>query len=343
MQNSKVQYYIYAVLALIIAGLLFWVNLKDKELNKLRDQNYSLEQKTLKDGTVRSSSSYASKEDIEKIIKESGINISDLKKDLDDLNSEIKGVQRVVALSNGSIVKNTGSTSTSPGKEPDGTVVKPPMVECNGTQVSCPNPYGHFTNKQNLKLVEDFNGKKVDIGDVSFSAWREKPWDYQIYPRQYKLTTVVATDENGKISSYNKMIVSSNGVDTDVPIAQSSFKEQFPSSSFRFNPRLYMGVDAGVSVYSLKGILPSNIGQVTPNLQLALFSYGRTKLDVEWIFLGLGVGFDGINKNFSLLLSPLAYNVGKPIPFVENLFFGPSVSLDADGNIGVLLGARVGL
>jgi len=74
-----------------------------------------------------------------------------------------------------------------------------------------------------------------------------------------------------------------------------------------------------------------------------LFSYGRTKVNPDWSFVGVGVGFESRNNNAALVLSPVNYNIGKSLPIVRNIYVGPTVGLDTSGKFSVLGGVRVGL
>lgn len=343
--STKTKIITALVIACIVGLLLFWIQKQNTELAKLKAQNSSLvQQKSLQDGTVRSMSSYASKSDIERLIKESGLDLNVIEKDLKTLGSDLKGIQVVIASSKGFKGTNIGSSTVVPGKNDDGTVVAVPIVECkSGEKITCPDEFGYLTNRQVYVLQEPFGENNVPIGSVGFQAWKPKPWDAEIYPREYQVSTVVSIDENGKSNYHNKITITSNKKTTTIPIQNSQFVETYPSSKFRFNPRLYFGLDAGLMAANFGGQVPDEFGEVTPNLQLALFSIGKTKIDTTWTFIGIGAGFETQNTSVALMLSPVNYNIGKPIPLIENLFLGPTLSLDPKGNFGVLLGLRVGL
>lgn len=337
--NKKIKYGIIAAIVLAIGGLLFWIQQQNEELAKLRAENNSLVgQKELADKTVRSMSSYASKEDIERLIKDSGLNYKLIKSDLKSLDSDIKGVQLLVASSGGYKGDNISSTGSTPVDTPL------PTVECpDGNVVECPDKFGYLSNRQELKLKEPFEDSDLPLGVVGFSAAKENPWDVEIYPRKYNLTTVAAVNEDGKSIYYNKFTVESNGQTVTIPIDSANFVEEYPSSKFHFNPRLYMSLDAGVMAAKLNGSSVDSFGEISPNLQVFLLSHGRTKLDTNWTFLGVGAGYEPLNESVNFMLSPVNYNIGKPIPLIENLFLGPSLSIDVKGQIGVYLGLRVGL
>ena len=43
------------------------------------------------------------------------------------------------------------------------------------------------------------------------------------------------------------------------------------------------------------------------------------------------------------MVSPMLYNIGDNIPLIDNLFLGPSLFWSFGDDVGILIGARVGL
>jgi hypothetical protein len=69
-------------------------------------------------------------------------------------------------------------------------------------------------------------------------------------------------------------------------------------------------------------------------------SYGKTNVDMDWQFLTVGLGSDG--DDFYGFLEPVSWNIGKPLPLVDNLFVGPAVSYDfSDSSIGGGINFRI--
>lgn len=291
-----------------------------------------VQMKTLQDQTVRAQAKYATRDDMEKIIKASGIDMKSLQKDIDALDAKIVGVVTTSVSSSGYRGSNLVSTSTESNPETVNT-----KLQCeDGKQLECPNSE-YLKNKQNLSINENFGSTAIPVGEVGFSAWKEKPWDLAVKPRKYNHTTVLSTNEDGRHFVHNKLIVEVDGKRYALPITNSEFTEVFPEKKFRFTPRVYMSVDGGVVME------PEPSADVAPNLQLSLFSYGKTKMDVDWTFLGVGVGYETQNESVNLMVSPVNYNVGQNLPLIDNLHLGPSISYDFEKNVGIFFGARVGL
>lgn len=287
-----------------------------------KQQSSLIEMQILKDGTVRSSSQYVTKKELEDTADKLHLSLSEISKDLKKNNAELVGINSFSSMSPGVKLTNQASTSASP---------KPEAEESSKSANE-----NYFKNKQTLSLNEKLNDSTlVPLGNVSFSSWRQNPWDVNIIPRQYTVDTVLGQDDNGRHVVYNKFKIITEGKEHVVPIQQSSFKEVFPTSKFRFSPNLYLSLDAGVIVNPLIRF------ELQPNLLLSLFSHGQTKYKPDFNFLSFGIGYEAMSKDISLILSPINYNIGNHLPLVDNIFIGPSVSVDTTGQFAILLGMRV--
>src|SRR3990167_1701729 len=295
--------------------------------------------KQLRDDIVRAQAQQLSKKDLEDFAKKSNIDLEPIREDLSKLDAHIKGISSILVSTPGFAGTNIPSTSTVSRR--DGGVDRPAVIPCpNGGTVECPNPdpFGYQTNSQVLVLNEQFDGKtKLPFGDVQFNAWRQNPWELNIYPRRYSVTTVLGEDDEGRHYTYHKFTITSNGTTVPVKITDAKFVEEKPESKFRFNPRLYMSVDLGTHVH------PAPLAEVLPNLQVSLFSYGKTKLGPSWTFAGVGLGYASQSNELGVVVSPVNYNVAQHLPLVENLHVGPSVMVNTSGGFAILGGLRVGL
>ena len=328
---------IVVILILLVSALAFVIKQQRDTIAKLQYAEQSMVQmRQLQDEIARSQSTYATRKDVEQVIKESGVDLKPIKDDLDKLGAKIQAGHQILVVTQGQAGSNIGSTSQTTRPDVPGST---DVVCPDGNTIQCPNPdqFGYFAKTQHLKLDEPFGTKKVPIGQTSFSAWREKPWDYVILPRKYKVTNVISTNSEGRHFVHSKFFVEVNGETYPIVIADSKLVETLPESTFRFSPRLYMGVDGGAIAN------PPLHAELLPNLQLAIFSYGKTRTDPDWTFLGVGFGYEVVEKGIALMVSPVNYNVAHHLPFVDNVHVGPSFSLDFAGNFGILLGIRVGL
>ena len=288
-------------------------------------QSQLVEQRQLVDGIVRSQNQYATKEDIDKFAKDNNINLSAIKDDLSKLNASVTSINLAIATSQGQHGVNIPSTGPGP-------------INPNPVDPKNPDPYGYMKQQQNLALNEDFGTVKVPFGQVGFSAWQEKPWSIDINARQYSVATVVGTDENQRQYFYNKFSVETGGKTYEVPIKTATTKQEYPTAKWSWwNPRLLMGLDGGPNVSNMKG-------EFTPSVNVGIMSYGQYKTTPDFSILEVGAGYGVVNKTVQVVVTPVAYNIGKNVfsPLMNNTYIGPSLQIGTDGSIGAGAGVRVG-
>jgi len=318
-----------AAVILIIAFLLWLAKYQHDMLERQKLIESSVtEQKELTDGIMRAQAGYATKKDLEKWSEDLGVDLTPIRDDLEKLNADIQGISAVKVVTVGYRGSNIASTSEETRKPED----NPEPVDPDN-----PDPHGYQQKRQILKLNEPFSKRdSIPFGEVGFSAWKKRPWDLTVAQREYRVVNVLGQDEDGRHYVYNKFSIVVDGEQYDIKISDSKFVEKLPESKFRFSPRLYFGMDGGAYFNKPKGA-------AAPNMQLFFWSKGRTRTDPDWILLGVGAGYEIVENKIVFLISPVSYNVGHHLPLVDNIFLGPSVSTDVQGNIAILFGARVGL
>jgi hypothetical protein len=292
-----------------------------------------VEFRQLANDIARSQAQYATKSDIDNFAKQNGIELDAVRKDLSTLGATVAGINQITVVSGGQHQTNAPSTTITPGDNTPPT----PTVNCNGKQIPCPDLFGFLHNTQHIDLFEKFADANVPLASVAFEAWHNNPWSYTVYSRTYKITNILGHDTNDRHYVYNKMIVNSNGKDYPVKITNAEFKEEYPTPSFTlFNPRLYIGTDGGMGLSDVKG-------EFTPNVGIAISSYGSSLVTPDWSFAHIGLGYNVVGQRPTIQISPAQYNIGKHIPLMKNVFIGPTVGSDFSGHIVVGGGIRVGL
>lgn len=310
----------FMVLGSVIIYKQFEISARQEAIEK-----QMVAQKELQDNILRSMSQYATKEQIEDFAKQSNINLEEIKKDLKTLDANVTAINTVVAHSQGQAQTGVPSTGHTPNPTP-GTV-----------DPNNPDPFGYAKNRQFLNLNEKFSNVEVPIGQVGFSAWKDKPWDYTIHPRTYQATTVIGTDENQRHYVYNKLSMKVGDKSYDIKLDEAKTLEQYPEAKFSwFNPRIYLGIDAGANLTPPKA-------EAAPSVNLQLMSYGKYKNQPDLSILQVGVTYQLDSQKVGASVMPVGYNIGKHIPLMNNLYIGPSVHLNTDGNIGIMGGIRVGM
>jgi hypothetical protein len=322
---------IFLGVAVVIFGLGFIIYKQNEISNRqLAIEAQMVGQKELADNIMRSQNGYATKDDIEKFIKNNNVNLQAIQDDLDKLHASLIAANTITVNSREQTITNLPSSGT-------GSVNVSPVT----TDV-----YGYLKKTQLLNIHEDFNGTSVPIGQIGFSAWQPKPWDIKISPREYKVTNIIGTDDNQRVYVYNKFSVKVEGKDYDVKISAAETKQEFPEAKWSWwNPRLFVGVDGGVNIGTTA--LPTNgsrvKGEFTPNLSLGIMSYGKFKNQPDFSVLQIGVGVGTVSQKPQLIVTPVAYNIGKHIPFVNNTYLAPSLAVGVDGSVSLMGGVRVGL
>lgn len=308
---------------IVVISSLGFIIYKQHEISErqLTIESQVVKQKELKDNIIRSENSYATKEDIEKLIKSNGLNLKVIQDDLDKLDANISSVNTVTANSVGRKENNIPSSEVgSPNPNP-----------------SNEDTYGYLKATQLLNLDESFGNIKVPIGKVGFSAWQKDPWNISLLPREYQLTSVIGTDENQRQYVYNKFTVKVDNKKYEVKISSAEIKQEYPKAKWSWwNPRLFIGIDGGININQVEG-------EFTPNLNIGIMSYGQFKNQPDFSVLQVGAGYGAVSQRLQFVITPIAYNIGKHIPLMDNAYVSPSLQINTDGNISIMAGLRVGL
>lgn len=319
--TTKLLIFLFAVLAL---GSVSFIIYKQVEISN-RQQAIELsviKQKELADNITRALSEYSTKKDLENFAKDNNVNLAAIIEDLKKIDATLTIVGRTSATSVQRVENNLPSTTTN--KNPS------PLPNVN-------DKFNYLNNKQNFKLDEKFSNISVPFADVSFSAWEEKPWSVNQPARSYNLDTIVAINEENRHIIYNKLSINVEGKDYPITINKTQYLEKYPESKFNFwAPRLYFSLDAGFNAKSIAG-------EIVPGVNFQIMSYGQYNNSPDFSILQVGLGYGAISKNLNFTITPVAYNIAKHIPLVDNLFIGPAIGFSTNGDISVLLGLKVGL
>lgn len=205
--------------------------------------------------------------------------------------------------------------------------LKSSLDEQNSDIHTDPIPSRTFDNT--IVYREDEVGNKIPFSRVFYHPDypTEDRWFIQNYPIDFKANIISGTDINGNENRYLEVWMENNVFGPSVagkkfPVRLSEVnwaKGEEPNKRFMWNPRLGIGVGL------------SNL-DIYPGLDLSLFSYGRTKRDMDWRFLNTFLG--GNSDDVSLGITPIQYNLGNNIDMIENLFIGPGVFYNSNSKLG---------
>ena len=148
-------------------------------------------------------------------------------------------------------------------------------------------------------------------------------WTTGTYPVKIHTKIALGDGEDKRKDAYVEAYMTSDIFKADkgkkfpLDISSIEWVEAPPKEkSFMFNPRFSLGMSISNELF--------------PSLEFSFFSYGKTKGDMDWRILGLGFGANSDSRY--LYLAPIEYNIGKPLPMMENLFLSPFIGLDENSS-----------
>lgn len=327
--SSKILLFLLAIVVLCAGGFIVY---KQYEISSRQEaiEKQIVAQKELADNILRAMSQYTTREDLEKFAKDSNINIQAIKDDLEKLNGTLVAINHSSAHSIGQNKTDLPSTGVVPNTNPN-----PPSPDLD--------PYGYQTNTQFIWIDEQFENQLVPIGDIRFSAWKDKPWDVSVWPREYNSVTVLGTDENQRIYAYNKFNIKVGNIDKksyDIKISNSVIQQVYPEAKWSlWNPHIFMTGGGAVNFSKLPMQASANAG-----VTLGIMSYGKFKTNPSLSVLQVGAGFQTQTEKLTAIINPINVNIGHVINtnLINNTYAGPSVQIDTGGNVFGGLNLSVG-
>jgi hypothetical protein len=207
-----------------------------------------------------------------------------------------------------------------------GTVTNP-----NPVDPANPDPFGYMQRQQSLAISEQFQGLSIPFGSVGFSAWQEKPWNIDIFAREYHVNTVVGKDENGRSHFYNKFSIKTNGQEYEVPITTAISQQTLPEPKwYWWNPQLFLTAGGSINVTEL----PVN-GTFNAGMTFGFMSWGKFRYAPDISVLQAGVGYSSNSNEFAVIINPVAFNIGNAVDadILGNTYLGPSLQVTHTGNV----------
>jgi len=197
-------------------------------------------------------------------------------------------------------------------------------------------------NAYDMKLIEKrFADDKGNEQDVSI-AWamyypnrpEDKRWKVAAEPLEYHTIVIQSEQKDGQFNTHLDSWAFNTRTKEKIPmtIEMAEFKQlkKEDKEFFWWAPHLSLNVDTGYS-------FDSSI--IAGGISFSFSGYGRTKNDLDYRFLDLGVSTDG-NTTYAKF-TPFAWNIGNVVPFVHNSFLGPYVGMTTDSKYVVGLGLSI--
>jgi len=195
---------------------------------------------------------------------------------------------------------------------------------------------GDINEQYFIDIMYPLKDKDGDISNEIPYAWAifypNKPasekWKYGIYQLDYNIRTIQTKQEDGNINTYSEVWFQNNkrkiskGIDVPIKITSSDFK-QAPIPDKRFYlwaPHVSLNLDTAFG---------TNVDvSVGGGLSFNLSGYGRTKNDLSWKFIEVGLSTNG--ADVWAKFSPVSYNIGDLLPVISNTFISPFVGYGLD-------------
>jgi len=193
---------------------------------------------------------------------------------------------------------------------------------------------GKVTDHHFIKIYKKAaNGTQFPVAWAMFYPNQpdsNKLWKTGTYPLEFNVDVIETENKEGMFNRYVELNIENNqmketkGYKYPLKITKLDWakSEKNDKSFYLWNPRLGIG-----------GLATNDFA--APKLDISLSSYGKTKRDMDWRFIALGVGYSNYesdNKDFIFEFSPAQWNFGNVVPLIENAFIGPSIGWVIPGN-----------
>ena len=321
------------IVGLFVVGYFAWKNIQE-ENDQLKTQVTEFQKLT--NDFVRSSNQWATKDDLKDQLKNvlTKEELAILNKDMDKLGSDLMAV----GVTTGRIEKRITKLEKSTTEIPDTDTGDVVICEGDGRPIDVQG----YTLATQVKEVIDSN--EAPIAKVQFDASNPKPWGYEVYGKEFKLTTVIGKEDSGQLTYYHKLTYTVPDKDKKkeypVAIISSNYQQtQLTNKMFWLNPILDVGIFVGGQVYQFApGPGRDSVLSTGVDLGISLSSYGETRAD-SWVrFFRFGVGFNMERQAAQFSIAPLTFNIGKPLPLITNLYVMPLFAIDTAGGMTLNLG-----
>lgn len=200
--------------------------------------------------------------------------------------------------------------------------------------------YTSETKPENTQVFKKIYAKAAD-GERFPIAWsiyypfkpEGEQWKTGTYPLEFYTDILESENPDGtfnrsvKLYAMNNQMKETKGKEFKLYLDKNAIQwqkyERKEKSFLWWNPRLALG-----------GAATSQ--NVSAQLNLSLSSYGKTAGDMDWRFFTFGAGGAKDNNNWKTIFSfePFSWNLGKPLPLVDNIFVGPVLTIDSKTEYG---------
>lgn len=318
------------ILAMIGAGLkgYAWINMKFAHQEAIHKAELEADRqyKQYSDNLARAHTEVVNslKSEIEDLRKRNSTAINEMLADIKDRNEKITNMGETISKLNEN-VRDLRVKSDHKYKEGTGDYDEQ-----------------YFKKVMYRTKDEDGNVIEVPIAWTIYYPNREpdKQWKTGVYPLEYHSRVIQSEQEDGQINTRTEVHFENNkdkasrGVEVPVKITSSEFKQLRKENKefYLWAPHINFNIDFGIGNFD-------GGNTIVPGISVSMSGYGRTKNDLDWKFVELGLSSNGDYTYFKFM--PFSYNIGNFVPLVSNTFIGPFVGFSTGGETTFGIGLSI--
>jgi archaellum component FlaC len=338
--QTKINIALVVVILVLIAGLALaltqYGKFKGKAAQEKRQLQADLEtQETINENLVRSQAHMISQGDLDRIIRE---RMGDIRNDLDEINAKVVSVSRATGRLESSVSKLGVSDSATVVEGVPELSKEITWMSKDGSQElpwawAKVKPLGDSTTPVYGRLVGLVGPEKADRVMQTLVVYMSNPknaqWRTGTHPVEFSVTAAVAETDDGLQTQYVQLWAKTPDSEELIPLAviDADFQYVDPKApEFRWwSPH----IDAGVT-----GVVLPTKATGGGTIGFTIASYGVTASDNIWRFGRIAVGTDG--EAAWIEVDPVGYNLGKPLPVVDDVWAYVGIVVSSDGYGGAV-------
>lgn len=329
--TTRLKVAVAAVLLIVatLVGVIAWQQARIRTQAGQLAAAAAVQRVTLADGTARVDALVTQTGGAEQAAEQAGASLEQVRQDTVALGAHLNALVASTVRSAG--LRRVGVASSA--SEPRG-----PTAALASDGAAGDDKWQYTQTKQTLRLVEPFkNGTQVPWGKAAFSAWQRNPWDVEVFERSYKSFAIGSVGPDGVRRVYTQFVIEVGGESFKLPVTEAQYVEDAVPARFRWRLKPMFAFGIAPFVRGNDGVA------VLPGLQLAVAGYGSVPELPTWMFGAVGVSYEPRLQGAAVMIVPVSYNVGDPLPLLDNLYLGPAVGVQFGGGVSVGLALQVGL
>lgn len=321
---AKAVFFGLIILAFVGAGLkgYAWINMQFSHQESMHkaELEAARQYKQYSDNLVRAHTEVVDslKSEIEDLKKRNSAAINEMLADIKDKNEKINNMGTTIAKLNENI--------------------RDLRVKSDHTYKEGTGDYDEQYFKKVMYRAKDEDGNVIEV-PIAWTIYYpnrepDKQWKTGVYPIEYHSRVIQSEQEDGQINTRTEVHFENNkdkaskGIEVPIKITSSEYKQlrKEDKEFYLWAPHINFNVDFGIGGFDVMG---DSGNPIVPGISVSMSGYGRTKNDLDWKFVEVGLSSNGDDTYFKFM--PFSYNIGNHIPLISNTFLGPFVGYSTEG------------